>query len=230
MGGESGGGVRAPNAGRWGKGRNDVVVQKCFPRKEVSPAGAVDAIVPMRQSPLLGAHARRGPGRESADAFGRCGRLVPLARSGGIAPAILPAVKPPSPRPTARGRGLRELALLTNGLLLVAGLYFEVRPQDRGDVWSAGGIVAIAVLNVAALTIPRGRRQATRVGARLRRIALIANTLLLASGLLLAGAESLREWSRAGLHGLALVVPPLVTILALRGEESRSGGPGAGSL
>jgi hypothetical protein len=139
-------------------------------------------------------------------------------------------VKPPSRSPSVRGRWLLELALLTNGLLLVAGLYFEVRPRDRGDVWSAGGIVAIAVLNAAALSIARGRRRATRVRARLRRIAVIANGLLLAFGLLLAGAESLREWSHAGLHGLALVVPPLVTILALRGEGSRSGGSGAGSL
>jgi hypothetical protein len=170
------------------------------------------------------------PGPPPVGVFGRCGRLAPLARSGGIVAAILPGVEPPSPPLPVRGRRLYELALLTNGLLLVAGLYFEVWPQDRGDVWSAGGIVAIAVLNMAALTIARGRRRATRVPARLRRIALIANALLLAFGLLLAGAESLREWSRAGLHGLVLVVPPLVTILALRGERSPSGVSGAGSL
>jgi hypothetical protein len=167
---------------------------------------------------------------EPPDVFRSFERLAALVRSGGIAPAILSAVEPSSRSPPTRRGRLLELALLTNGLLLVAGLYYEVRPQGRGDVWSAGGIMAIAALNAAALTIARGRKRATRVRARLRRIALIANGLLLAFGLLLAGVESLREWSHAGLHGLALVVPPLVTILALRGGGQRSAGSGAGSL
>jgi hypothetical protein len=136
-------------------------------------------------------------------------------------------VIPPSRPPGAHGRWLFGLALLTNGLLFVTGVYFEVRPQDRGDVWSAGGIVAVAVLNAAALTVARGE---ARVRARLQRIALIANGVLVATGFLLGVAEGLRAWEHAGLPGLALVVPPLVTILALRGERSRGAGPDAGSL
>jgi hypothetical protein len=161
------------------------------------------------------------------DAFSRSGRLATLVRSGGIAPGILSAVIPPSRPPGAHGRWLFGLALLTNGLLFVTGVYFEVRPQDRGDVWSAGGIVAVAVLNAAALTVARGE---ARVRARLQRIALIANGVLVATGFLLGVAEGLRAWEHAGLPGLALVVPPLVTILALRGERSRGAGPDAGSL
>jgi hypothetical protein len=130
----------------------------------------------------------------------------------------------------ARGRRLFELALLLNGLLLLTGLYVELHPRDRGDVWSAGGIVAIAVLNSAALTIARGGDQRAGAPARLRRIALISNGVLAAAASLLAVAEGLREWNHADLTSLALVVPPLVTILALRGGRSPGAGSGGGSL
>ena len=190
------------------------------------------AIVPMRHSPLPGAHAGTSGARsrERPARFRRSGRLGPPAPSGEIAPGILPAVTLPSRPPPTRGRRLPGLALLLNGLLLVTGLYFEVHPRDRGDVWSAGGIAAIAVLNSAALWVTRRGDPTARVRARLRRIALIANGLLVAFGLLLALAESVRAGSRAGLPTLVLVAPPLVTILAMRGETSPDAGSGAASL
>jgi hypothetical protein len=144
-------------------------------------------------------------------------------------PVYFPAVTLPSRPPPTRGRRLAGLALLLNGLLLVAGLYFEVHPRDRGDVWSAGGIVAIAVLNAAALAVARREGPTARFRARLRRIALLANGLLVAFALLLAVAESLRSGS-AGLPTLVLVAPPLVTLLALGGKGPPGAGAGVASL
>jgi hypothetical protein len=124
-----------------------------------------------------------------------------------------------SPSLTTRTRARRRLRLvaaLLNVALFAAGLYFEMHPRDRGDQWSAGGVAAVAVLNSAALTVPTRGRAGGHLVTRLRRIALFANTLLLAAAVMIVGLSALRDWRHAVLHGVALAVPPLLTILALR--------------
>jgi hypothetical protein len=122
---------------------------------------------------------------------------------------------PPTARTRARRR-LRLLAVLLNAGLLGAGLYFQAHPRDRHDLWSASGVAAVAVVNSAALTVPTRGRAGAGFVLRLRRIALFANTLLLATACVIVGLSALRDWRHAALHGVALAVPPLLTIVALR--------------
>jgi len=119
-----------------------------------------------------------------------------------------------TPRTRAR-RLLRVTAVLANLALFAAGLYFEAHPRDRSDRWSAAAVAAVAVLNSAALSLPkRGRGEGPM--RRLRRVALILNTLLLASATLIVALAALRDLRHAAFHGALLVVPPFVTMLALR--------------
>jgi hypothetical protein len=114
------------------------------------------------------------------------------------------------------------MALLFNLLLFGIGLYFEVHPRDGEDVWSAGGVAAVAVLNSSALTMPYAGRGATRrFVTRLRRIAVIANVLLLLVSVAIVVFEVMNDWSHALVHGGALVLPPLFTLLALA-EQRRA--------
>jgi hypothetical protein len=114
---------------------------------------------------------------------------------------------------------LRWTAVLLNVLMFAIGVYFEIHPQDRHDVWSAGAVAGAAVLNSAMLTV-RGSAGGRHVLRRLRRITLIVNGLLLGTALLIAVLETLVDPSHAVGLGAALVLPPLVTIAALR----RAGG------
>jgi hypothetical protein len=119
-----------------------------------------------------------------------------------------------SPRTRAR-RLLRGTAVLANLALFGAGLYFEAHPRDRSDRWSAAAVATVAVLNSAALSVgARGWRGASFVH-RLRRVALILNTLLLVSATLIVALSTQRGLRYAALHGV-LLVPPLVTVVALR--------------
>ncbi len=119
-----------------------------------------------------------------------------------------------SPRTRAR-RLLRGSAMLANLALFAGGLYFEAHPRDRSDRWSAAAVAAVAVLNSAALSVPtRGRRGGSLL-RRLRRVALILNTLLLVIATLIVALATQRGLGYAAFHG-ALLVVPLVTILALR--------------
>jgi len=130
-----------------------------------------------------------------------------------------PAVEGETPALTPRTRArrrLRLLAVLLNFVLIGAGLYFQAHPRDRLDLWSAGGVVAVAIVNSAALTVSRRGAVGARFVARLQRIALFANTLLLATAVVIVVLSALRDWRHAVLHGVMLVVPPLLTIVALR--------------
>ena len=122
---------------------------------------------------------------------------------------------PLTPRTRARRR-LRLVAVLLNVALFGAGLYFQAHPRDRHDLWSAGGVAAVAIVNSAALSVPTRGRAGAHFVARLRRIALFANTLLLVTAAVIVLLSALRDWRHAVLHGVALGVPPLLTILALR--------------
>jgi hypothetical protein len=129
-------------------------------------------------------------------------------------PAVEAGPPPVTPRTRAR-RGLRLLAVLMNFVLFAAGLYFQAHARDKRDLWTAGGVAAVAVLNSAALTVAREGRT-TRVVDRLRRIALFANTILLAVAAGIVALSMFRDWQYALLHGTMLFVPPLLTLVALR--------------
>lgn len=117
---------------------------------------------------------------------------------------------------------LKAIALLLNLFLFGIGLYFEVHPRDREDAWSAGGVAAVAVLNSSALTVPTaGGETSRRFIFRMRRIARIANLLLLLVAVVIVVFEVLNDESHVLLHGAALVLPPLFTLLALREERRR---------
>jgi hypothetical protein len=120
-----------------------------------------------------------------------------------------------SPRTRAR-RLLRGAAVLANLALFAAGLSFEAHPRDRSDRWSAAAVAAVAVLNSAALSVPARSRPAESLVRRLRRVALILNTLLLVSATLIVAIATQRGLRYAAFHAALLLVPPLVTILALR--------------
>lgn len=129
-----------------------------------------------------------------------------------------PQAQSETPSPTARTlarRRLRFLAVLLNVVLFATGLYFQAHPRDRHDLWSAGGVAAVAIVNTASLTVSR-RAVGEHFVLRLRRIALLANTLLLATAVVIVFLSALRDWHHAVLHGVALVVPPLLTVTALR--------------
>jgi hypothetical protein len=113
-------------------------------------------------------------------------------------------------------RALRAAALLLNALLFGVGLYFEIHPRDSHDRWSAAGVAGIAILNSAALTAAPAGAVARHLVARLRRIATMANGLLLLIGGLLMVFESFLDGRHALVLGLALVAPPLLTMAALR--------------
>jgi hypothetical protein len=112
-------------------------------------------------------------------------------------------------------RALRLLAVLMNCVVFGAGLYFQAHARDKRDLWTAGGVAAVAVLNSAALTVSRGG-STSRLVERLRRIAFFANTILLAVAGMIVALSALRDWQYALLHGTMLFVPPLLTLLALR--------------
>jgi hypothetical protein len=61
----------------------------------------------------------------------------------------------------------------------------------------------------------RGPESARRL-ARLRRIALLANTILLGVAAVIVFLAAMRDLRQALLHGALLLVPPLVTVVALR--------------
>jgi hypothetical protein len=124
-------------------------------------------------------------------------------------------ISAPTARTLARRR-LRLLAVLLNVVLFATGLYFQAHPKDRHDLWSAGGVAAVAIVNSAALTFPRRGAVSEHFVLRLRRIALLANTLLLATAVVIVVLSALRDWRHAVLHGFALATPPLLTIVALR--------------
>jgi 4-amino-4-deoxy-L-arabinose transferase-like glycosyltransferase len=113
---------------------------------------------------------------------------------------------------------LKWLAVALNVALFAVGLYFEVHPRDRHDVWSAAGVGAVAVLNSAALTMGARGRAGRGLRRRLRRIVLIANGLLAATGLFLLWVEAVHDGWRGVARGLVLVVPPILTIAALERE------------
>ena len=123
--------------------------------------------------------------------------------------------RPETSRTRARRR-LRLLAVLLNVALFAAGLYFQAHPRDRHDLWSAGGVAAVAIVNSASLTVPRRGAVSEHFVLRLRRIALLANTLLLAAASVIVLLSALRDWRHAVLHALTLAVPPLLTVIALR--------------
>ena len=132
-----------------------------------------------------------------------------------VSPVVAGDAAPTTARTRARRR-LRLLAVLLNVTLFGAGLYLQAHPRDRADLWSASAVAAVAVVNSAALSVPTRGRAGARLVLRLRRIALLANTLLLLTAAVIVFLASLRDWRHALVQGVAFGVPPLLTIVALR--------------
>jgi len=143
------------------------------------------------------------------------GRYTQGAMHREASPDAESATASPTGRTRARRR-LRLFAVLLNVVLFATGLYFQAHPRDRLDLWSAGGVAAVAIVNSAALTMPRRGPVGEHFVLRLRRIALLANTLLLLVAAVIVFLSALRDWRHAVLHGVALAVPPLLTVVALR--------------
>lgn len=131
-------------------------------------------------------------------------------------PAILLVVSETAVSIPRRGAAAAAVAVAMNAALFAVGVWFEVHPRDRHDLWSAAGVAAVALLNTAALTITPSRAVGARVVQRLRRIALLANGLLLLTAAVIVGLETFSDSGHAALHGLALLLPPLITVVALR--------------
>jgi hypothetical protein len=129
-----------------------------------------------------------------------------------------PAVEDGTPSVNGRARarrGLRLVAVAMNVVLFATGLYFQAHPHDRRDLWTAGGVAGIALVNTAALTFRRPPAGVRRV-TRLWRIALFANTILMVVAAAIVFLSAQRGVGQAVLHGALLLVPPLVTLAALR--------------
>ncbi len=112
-------------------------------------------------------------------------------------------------------RLLRGAALALNAALFLVGVYFELRPRYRTDVWAAGALCAIALANSAALTAGTDGQGARHLRRRLRRIALLASLLLAAACLLLAVLEAARGSAFAALASLVLLLPPALSAAAI---------------
>ncbi len=112
-------------------------------------------------------------------------------------------------------RLLRGAALALNAALFLVGVYFELRPRYRTDVWAAGALCAIALANSAALTAGNDGQGARHLRRRLRRIALLASLLLAAASLLLAVLEAARGSVFAALASLVLLLPPALSAAAI---------------
>jgi hypothetical protein len=112
-------------------------------------------------------------------------------------------------------RLLRGAALALNAALFLVGVYFELRPRYRTDVWAAGALCAIALANSAALTAGTDGQGARHLRRRLRRIALLASLLLAGASLLLAILEATRGSAFAALASLVLLLPPALSAAAI---------------
>jgi hypothetical protein len=117
-------------------------------------------------------------------------------------------------------RTLRWTALALNAALFGVGVYFELWPHFRTDVWSAGALCAIALANSAALTTGTDGSGERHLRRRLRRIALLASGLLAGASLLLAMLEALRGSAFGALTSLVLLLPPALSAAAILDDRS----------
>ncbi|MGE0452627.1 MAG: hypothetical protein AB7O37_04475 [Vicinamibacteria bacterium] len=125
---------------------------------------------------------------------------------------------------------MRVVAVLTNAVLLVAGVVLELRPRFSSDVWTGAALAALAIVNLGALRLVPTGPFTRELYRRLRRIGLIANAILLAlAAVLFAGSLiDLRTTSLEFVGSLSLLAPPALTFLALLGRRSGADGPEAG--
>ena len=117
-------------------------------------------------------------------------------------------------------RTLRRTALALNAGLYLVGVYFEVWPYFRTDVWSAAALSAIAVANSAALNTRTEGSGARHLRRRLRLMALVVSALLAGASLLLAVLEGLRGSSIGALTSLVLLLPPALSAAAILDDRS----------
>ncbi len=119
------------------------------------------------------------------------------------------------------------MAVLTNAVLLVAGVALELRPRFSSDVWTGAALAALAIVNLGALRLVPSGPFTRQLYHRVRRIGLIANAILLGLALVfLAGSlVDVRTTSLEFVGSLALLAPPALTFLALLGRRSGTDEP-----
>ena len=115
---------------------------------------------------------------------------------------------------------LRWTALALNVGLYLVGVYFELWPYFRTDVWSAVALSAIAVANSAALNTRTEGSGARHLRRRLRRIALVGSGILAGATLVLAVLEALRGSLLGALTSLALLLAPALSAAAILDDRS----------
>ena len=132
-------------------------------------------------------------GRPLVSTHGAPGTIVPMGHRARPSPRRYTARSERDSRFDPRGAAgiLVAVAVLLNAGLFAVGVYFELHPRDRHDRWSAAGVAGVALLNSAALTCPPSRAVGARFLVRLRRIAFLANSLLLLVAVLIVGLEAL---------------------------------------
>ena len=84
--------------------------------------------------------------------------------------------------------GLQRVAVVVDAGLAVAGLWLELRPRMRSDVWAGAALILASVMNANAMLLDADDPRRARLRRRSRRIAVLANAGLAIAGLLFAGA------------------------------------------
>ena len=106
-------------------------------------------------------------------------------------------------------------ALAVNAGLLAAGIWLELHPRSRADVWRGAAIWVLGLVNVLAVTLAGRPTLRLRPRYRLWRIAFLTNSVLLIVALGLTGAALAHEPAQAIPYAL-LLLPAGLTLLALR--------------
>ena len=123
-------------------------------------------------------------------------------------------------------RVLVAVVVVVNAGLLAAGLWTQLHPRSRVDVWRGAAMGLLAVVNVLAVTMARNDGLRLRARNRLWRIALWTNCTLRLTAHALVGAAFSSGFASgtgalsAGVGEAApytvLLAPAVITLLALR--------------
>jgi hypothetical protein len=120
----------------------------------------------------------------------------------------------------------RTAALAANGALLVAGACLLARPGLPADGWTGRAVLAMSLLNTAAILLPSNNDEQARARRRLRRIMRLVNVLLAGCGLLFLAASAGHGFPGAA-EGTALAIvvgAPLLNALAIPHADSTAAG------
>ena len=125
--------------------------------------------------------------------------------------------------------GLLRAAILVDACLAVAGLWLELRPRMRSDLWSGAALILASVINASALLLAGDDPHRARLRRRSRRIGIFTNAGLAVAALFLAGAIVRRgDVTAAEAVAAALLFSAPLVILAAILLPHRPGAAGGG--